>query len=348
MPNFSFSGWTAADLGMGSLFDLFNGGPFVVAGTPDTITISDGAGDGSFDDAPGQPTPDPGSDQQTVGDLILDGAVVVPNGGNVWNIGEFTVTNATTGEVGTLVVFGDSANNPIGAASTISLSVGDSLTFTNFVINGAEPYAGLVCFAAGTKIETKHGAVCVEKLSVGDQIKTLDRGLQEIRWIGRRHLTRRELFENPKFLPVRILAGALGKGLPKSDLVVSRQHRMLATSKIAERMFGTAEVLVSAIKLTKLPGIYVDKHVKNIEYFHLLFDQHEIIFAEGSPTESLFTGPEAMKSISLEAQEEILAIFPEITKLDYSPKSARFIPLDKLQKKLIARHLKNSHSIRMY
>lgn len=79
--------------------------------------------------------------------------------------------------------------------------------------------------------------------------------------------------------------------------MVSRQHRMLVRSKVAERMFGRPDALVSAIKLTALPGIYVDDQVEEVEYFHILFDQHEIVWAEGAPSESMFAGPEALKSI---------------------------------------------------
>jgi hypothetical protein len=138
------------------------------------------------------------------------------------------------------------------------------------------------------------------------------------------------------------MPGALGNGLPIRDLLVSRQHRMLIQSKIAERMFGTAEVLISAIKLTKLPGIFVEEGLQEVEYYHLLFDQHEVIYAQGAPTESLFTGPEALKAISPEARKEILMIFPEIAEENYEPSPARFIPEGKLQKALIARHLKNN------
>lgn len=82
--------------------------------------------------------------------------------------------------------------------------------------------------------------------------------------------------------------------------------------------------------------------MKEIEYFHLLFDQHEVIYAEGAPTESLYTGPEALKALSPEAREEILTILPETASQDYAPEPARIIPSGKLQKKLIQRHQKNS------
>ncbi len=347
MPDFNFLGWSATDLGAGSFFDLFGGGTFTVVGTPDTVVINDGAGDNSFDDTPGQPTPDPGGDQVTVGDLILDGVVVVPDGGNVWNIGEFTVTNLTTGEVGTLIVLGDAANSPIGAASSLNFEIGDRLQFSNFVVNGAEPYDTLICLTAGTIIETEAGPAKIDDLAVGDKVQTQDNGFQPIRWIGKRALNRIELLQNPNFYPVRISAGALGDGLPSRDLLVSRQHRMLSSSKIAQRMFGKTEVLVAAVKLTELPGIFVDTDVESVTYIHILFDQHEIIFAENSPTESLFTGEEALRALDQAAKDEIYALFPVIPGSVHTAESVRYIPANKSQKNFVSRHLKNGHPIRM-
>ena len=150
-----------------------------------------------------------------------------------------------------------------------------------------------------------------------------------------------DLRANPKRLPVCILAGALGEGLPSRDLLVSRQHRMLVNSKIALRMFNSPEVLIPAIKLTALPGIFVDETIEEVEYFHLLFDRHEVIFAEGAPTESLFTGPEALKSLSAAARREIFDIFPELENTTHSPDPARLIPQGRQQAQLVARHLKN-------
>lgn len=197
------------------------------------------------------------------------------------------------------------------------------------------------CFNAGTLILTENGYRPVECLKVGDQVTT-ETGRSRVRWIGKRVLDENAMNANPKLRPVRIKVDALGQGVPERDLIVSRQHRMLVSSTITKRMFGETAVLVSAIKLTALPGVFIDHSLETVTYLHLLFDQHQVIFAEGAPTESLFTGPEAMKALSPEVREEIIAIFPEIADLDYAPTTARFIPEGRLQKQLVARHLKNS------
>lgn len=49
---------------------------------------------------------------------------------------------------------------------------------------GAASPDTVVCFCTGTPIRTIHGEVSVEELKVGDQVMTLDHGLQTIRWIS--------------------------------------------------------------------------------------------------------------------------------------------------------------------
>ena len=198
------------------------------------------------------------------------------------------------------------------------------------------------CFTAGTLIQTRWGKVPIEELKVGDLIRTSDNGDLPLRWIGQRVISAYMITQNPKLKPVRIMAGALGNGLPKRDLIVSRQHRMLIKSKISHRMLNHREVFISAIKLTGLPGIFVDNEIFETEYFHLLFDQHQIIYAEDAATESLLTGAEALKSLTPAHREEIATIFPDIAEFNFHPKPARYIPDGKLQKKLIFRHHKNN------
>ncbi|NHX27790.1 hypothetical protein HA397_28000, partial [Escherichia coli] len=121
----------------------------------------------------------------------------------------------------------------------------------------------------------------------------------------------------------------------------SPQHRLLVNSSITLRMFGQQEVLVAAIHHTRLPGIYVDETMPSVEYHHLVLDRHDIILAEGVPTESLYPGPVALASITQEARAELFAILPELNAPDRHPDPARPIPPGKLQKKLVERHLRN-------
>jgi hypothetical protein len=117
---------------------------------------------------------------------------------------------------------------------------------------------------------------------------------------------------------------------------------MLVRSRIVQRMFGAPEVLVAAIRLVDTPGIYVDENVDEVEYFHLLFDEHQVIFAGGAPTESLFTGVEALRALDPNARREIFEIFPDLAKGLPTREAARLIPGARQQARLLERHRKNA------
>ena len=224
-------------------------------------------------------------------------------------------------------------------------SVGSTLgTYQSHSSDGWK-YGDVACFVEGTLIETIHGAIPVEGLRPGVSVLTLDGTFEPLRLNMNRRIHRREVGKNSKLLPVRVVAGALGNGLPKRDLLVSRQHRMLLSSKICQRMFGRGEALVAAIRLTELPGVFVEPQSSSIVYHHLVFDSHKVIFAEGAPTESFLLGPDALRLMSVEAIEEIQTIFPKIQGVGFNPTPARYIPSRKLQKKLVARHVKNNQQV---
>ncbi|MDO5620383.1 MAG: Hint domain-containing protein [Paracoccus sp. (in: a-proteobacteria)] len=197
------------------------------------------------------------------------------------------------------------------------------------------------CFTTGTLIDTPTGAVAVETLRPGDLVLTRDHGAQPVRWIGTRKLTAADLAAAPEMHPIRIAAGALGNGTPSTDLLVSPQHRILVRSAIAQKMFGTDEVLVAAKQLCQIDGIDIAQDAAQVEYVHILFDQHEVVISNGAETESLYTGPEALKSIGSAARDEIFSLFPELRGHDYTPTSARPLPSGRLGRKLAVRHARN-------
>lgn len=207
------------------------------------------------------------------------------------------------------------------------------------------PYDMVTCFVRGTMIETDTGPMAVEALKSGDMIVTADGRLSVLRVAMRRTVAAAEVAQNPTLAPVRIRAGALGNGMPYRDLLVSRQHRMLVTSTICERMFGTSEALVAAVKLTGLPGIDVVEDAAEVEYFHLVFKTHEVVFAEGAPSESFYPGPEALKTLSPAAKREIVTLFPELGRKENGVAPARFIPSSRHQKEFVQRHQKNNRPV---
>lgn len=198
------------------------------------------------------------------------------------------------------------------------------------------------CFGRGTLIDTNQGPVLIEDLKAGDRVRTLDEGFQTIRWIGSRLMNfTGDVRADPKHLPIRIRAGALGPNIPEKDLIVSPQHRILVRSKIAERMFGNKEVLIAAKHLLAIDGIDIVTDIDAVEYFHILFEDHQIIYSNGAMTESLYTGPEALKTLPAESKEEIFSIFPELREGKIVHDPARTFVAGRMSQKLAMRHQTN-------
>ena len=93
--------------------------------------------------------------------------------------------------------------------------------------------------------------------------------------------------------------------------MLSPEHRVLLTSSMAELLFGEAEVLVAAKHLVndrtirRRPGGEVD-------YLHLMFDRHQVIWSEGLASESFLPGGQALGALERDVLAELCALFPEL------------------------------------
>ncbi|SFS53523.1 Hint domain-containing protein [Sulfitobacter marinus] len=234
-----------------------------------------------------------------------------------------------------------------GVATDAPLVPGLSYDVLSIVSNSPTvPYSEMVvCFTAGTLILTDQGETPIENLTVGSMVKTLHHGVQPIRWIRKRRIFPEDLSLNPNLRPIKISKGALdNEGVPACDLIVSPQHRILISSKIADRMFHDSDMLIPAKKLLPLPGVEIVDDDAHVEYWHFICDDHQVVFANGTPTETLFLGAEALKALPDTTRAEISLMFPEFG-LDRQPKPAAPLAKGLRSKMLVQRHLKNRKPI---
>lgn len=179
-----------------------------------------------------------------------------------------------------------------------------SSTFVNISTQIAVGSLFPTCFVKGTLIDTDTGPRRIETLRPGDQIQTLDNGMQTLRKLCT--ATARAV---GNFAPVRFEPGALGNTLA---LKVSQQHRVLIRGWRAELLFGEHEVLIAAKYLVNGRDVRLIEG-GSVTYMHLLFDRHEIVFSENVPTESYFADGQS-KAEDDPQQAEIMALFPELAK----------------------------------
>ncbi len=202
-------------------------------------------------------------------------------------------------------------------------------------------YSAVMCFAQRALIETDQGPIPVEKLEPDARIALAEGGFASLRLNLLSAVSGAQMAEFESLRPVVITAGALGAGLPMRDLRVSRQHRLQVCSPIAQRMFGVKDVLIAAIRLTDLSGIYLEDCADALNYYHLVFDLHQVVLAEGAPAESFFTGREAIAALNPDAHGEVLTLFPHLARKARKMRPAFLIPERVMQKQLIARHIRN-------
>lgn len=216
-----------------------------------------------------------------------------------FNLNEPGITSYATVE-GLAFVGGVAGFPPVGVPLTVvSNQEGPSVPYANL--------ASPPCFVAGSWVETPTGCVRIEDLAVGDLVVTQDRGAQPVRWIGRSRFPKAALLANPKLRPIGIKAGAFGPLCPVRDTMVSPQHRILISGWQAALLFGQDSVLVPAKKLCNDLTITTAYPVQDVEYFHLLFDQHEVISVDGMLSESFLPGPETAGILPV--QDEFFSIF---------------------------------------
>jgi hypothetical protein len=210
---------------------------------------------------------------------------------------------------------------------TIGRMIGDS--YVGARTSSTTSTATVVCFTVGTMILTPTGPRAVETLTPGDKVTTLDHGAQTVRWHHRWQVPTTD-----RTAPVRIMANTLSDGVPDRDLLVSPQHRIMLRSPIAARMFGAPEVLVPAKKLIGCPGVTQEFVSARTAYAHFMCDRHEIVFANGAPTETLYPGPQARLVISASLASAALPTG--------CGARARPVPTGKQTQRMIARHTRNN------
>lgn len=239
--------------------------------------------------------------------------------------GQFFTVNFTNdaGDVINTIAPGDTLTDPAAGwtgAPIVSVEVFTPPTVTEFTSVdpdselskiGRDDDVPLACFTSGTMIDVLDGRKAVEDLRPGDMVLTRDNGYLPLVWTGARVLDVAEIAQTPDYAPVHIAAGALGDNLPERAMLVSPQHRMLVTTARAELMFGEREVLVPAVHMVGLPGI--TRAVRQgVTYIHIMFDQHEIVRADGAWSESYQPGVRSIAGLEDAQRRELLTLFPEL------------------------------------
>lgn len=184
----------------------------------------------------------------------------VGTNGHIDHIDTITNTVTISGSSGSIMLQFDSTDN---------------FALTTHSDGGGGTDLSVACYCRGTQILTPEGEVPVEALAVGDLLVTLSGTSRPIRWIGRRAYDGRFIACNRQILPIRIAAGALADEVPVRDLRVSPEHAVYIDGVLIP-----ARHLVNGATITQVDG------TEQVEYFHVELDTHDVIYADGAPSET--------------------------------------------------------------
>ncbi len=277
------------------------GGADSLFGGDGSDTLTGGLGADLLDGGAGNDTLFAGSGDTVTGgagdDVVILDATAMTGGTLTLDGGEGTEGTGDRIDFAGLIDWGDityTSTTPGDLAGSATLLDGTVVTFANME-------TVVICYVAGTRIATPHGLRAVETLRPGDLVLTRDNGPQPLRWTGSKTVRGRG-----DLAPIRFAAGAVGN---TDTLWVSPQHRMLHVSPRASLYFGDAEVFLSAKHMVNGTTITTENR-DLVGYFHLMFDRHEVIFAEGAPSESFHPGQQGLRALSDASRADLFARFP--------------------------------------
>lgn len=139
---------------------------------------------------------------------------------------------------------------------------------------------GVECFLRGTSIRTTEGDRRVEDLSAGDLLPTFFGGTQAIQWIGRYRFRKADPARKwPRdVVPVRIARSTFGPDKPSTDLFVTQTHALFIDDVLVP-----VSNLINGTTVTLFDADGIDE----LEFFHIKLRRHDVIWAEGTPCETL-------------------------------------------------------------
>ncbi|GAB6853501.1 Hint domain-containing protein [Asaia astilbis] len=136
-----------------------------------------------------------------------------------------------------------------------------------------------VCYLPGTLISTPLGDREIETLKAGDEIFVLRNGqktIEEIIWTGTGFCSsRKSPHQDLSSYPIRVRKGALGEGLPSTDLLVTSEHCLFLEG-----------ALIPARMLVNDESIAYENTLESYFYHHIELQTHGLIFANGILSET--------------------------------------------------------------
>jgi preprotein translocase subunit YajC len=190
--------------------------------------------------------------------------------------GDTVVLAGVTDGTSAGIVNGNTLQIERSGHSPVDLTLDPSVNYADyeFSISDTGAVSDIPCFLRDTRIRTERGETMVQDLVVGDRVVTLSGRSRPITWIG----TGQVLVSPGKrsaATPIIVRRNALADGVPYYDLRLTKGHSLFVDG-----------VLVPAEFLVNHRSVLWDDHKRQVEFYHIELDAHDVLVANGTPAES--------------------------------------------------------------
>ncbi len=191
------------------------------------------------------------------------------------------------------------------------------------VRNSSRSFTGGI--GGDAQIRTPFGPKRAEMVRAGDLIVTRDNGLQPVRMIWKRRLTRADMAAGDGRAPVRLKPRAIGPMMPQRDLLVAADHRVLVPGYRLTIGSDTQACLMAAGDLAGASdAAYIDRSTAGVELYTFIFDTHQVFTASGLPVESFLPNTSTMAHLTAKLRKELVSLFPVLRKDPDAYPAAKF------------------------
>jgi len=170
---------------------------------------------------------------------------------------------------------------------------------------------GCHCLLRGTKILTDRGPTPIQDLKLGDLVVTESGRLEPVKWIAKATIAKPDAGDwHEEVLPIRIAQSAIDENLPSRDLYLSPGHCLFIDGYLIP-----ADYLVNGTSIVQAAPSGLDV----LDYFHVEFERHEVVYAEGVPVESMHLPDGRPAPADLLEYERLYGSQPQSPMAPYAP-----------------------------
>lgn len=199
------------------------------------------------------------------------------------------------------------------------------MTVMTKIANGQTAAVLALGIGGMANLRTPCGPRRIENLRKGDLVVTRDNGLQPVRMVWSRTITAAQIAADPSLAPVRLKPRAIGPMMPKADLLIAGDHRVLVPGYRLADMPAQSAFLLPAREIAGLSdAAYFDRAPDQITLYNVVFDAHEVVCANGLPVESFLPNPQTLALMDEAACMDLLRIFPSVKRAQPAYPAARY------------------------